>query len=433
MAENYQNNRAYAQSKDDADSLARLREQFIFPLKNDGNPKIYFCGNSLGLQPKNTVKYIEKELSAWAEYAVDGHFHTDDPWYHFHKKSKPALASLVGAKEDEVVTMNNLTANLHHLMFSFYVPQEGRYKILTEAGAFPSDQYVLESQVRFHGYDPDDAIIEVKPLEGEECLRTEQILEAIADHKNELALVMMAGVQYYTGQLFDMARITAEAKKYGIVVGFDLAHAIGNVPLQLHDWGVDFATWCSYKYLCSSPGGVSGIFVHERHGDDKDRWIAAGWWGHDEKERFLMKKGFIPMKGADGWQQSNTPVLLLAAHQAALDIVLEAGGIQQLRKKSVDLTSYLFFLVEMLEQKHEAIKIITPKDTESRGSQMSLYVKNNGKKIFDYLHAAGVVGDWREPNVIRIAPKALYNTYTEVFEFYELLQAAADLYLHKED
>ncbi|MCL6260075.1 kynureninase [Aquiflexum sp. TKW24L] len=422
---NYSFSEAFAREMDEKDPLKSFRSRFYFP-KVGGREAIYFCGNSLGLQPKTTKEYIQKELDNWAEMAVDGHFHGEDAWYHVRKKSKPALAEIVGAHEHEVVAMNNLSSNLHFLMVSFYQPSKDRFKIITEAGAFPSDMYMLETQVKFHFLDPKDAIIELEPREGEYTLRTEDILKVISDHKDQLALVMMSGLQYYTGQVFDMEAITAAGHAAGAKVGFDLAHAAGNIPLHLHEWGVDFATWCSYKYMNSGPGNISGIFVHERHAESPDLPRFAGWWGHDEGERFKMEKGFKPMFGADGWQLANSNVLALAAHQASLDIFQEAG-MGQLRAKSELLTGYLEFLIGQINRDRAVIEIITPKNKNERGCQLSLLVKKGGKAVFDELYQNAIVGDWRHPNVIRIAPTPLYNSYLDVFRFAKILEQS----LHK--
>ncbi|AFL83409.1 Kynureninase [Belliella baltica DSM 15883] len=417
---NFEYSLDFAQKMDEKDPLKSFRSKFFFP-KVEDKEAIYFCGNSLGLQPKTTQNYIQKELSNWAEMAVDGHFHGEDAWYHIRKKSKPALAEIVGAHEHEVVAMNNLTSNLHFLMVSFYRPNAKRFKIITEAGAFPSDMYMLETQVKFHGLDPNKAIVELAPRDGEHTLRTEDILQSIKEQGEELALVMMAGLQYYTGQVFDMKAIAQAVKDEGAFVGFDLAHAAGNVPLALHDWGVDFATWCSYKYMNSGPGNVSGIFVHENHAEKPDMIRFAGWWGHDEGERFKMEKGFKPMFGADGWQLANSNVLALAAHQASLDIFQQAG-IKTLREKSETLTSYLEFLIQKISGNSGVLEIITPKNINERGCQLSLLVHKGGKAVFDEFYKNGIVGDWRNPNVIRIAPTPLYNSYEDVFRFAKILE-----------
>lgn len=415
---------SFAREMDAKDSLAHLRSRFHFP-KVNGKEAIYFCGNSLGLQPKTVKDFLEKELSNWADLAVDGHFHGEDAWYHIRKKSKPALAEILGAQEHEVVAMNNLSVNLHLLMVSFYRPTKERYKIIVEAGAFPSDQYMLETQIKFHGLDPVDALVELSPRPGEKTLRTEDILTEIRKQGNSLAMVNMAGIQYYTGQLFDIQAITQAAHEVGAVAGFDLAHAAGNALLKLHDWDVDFATWCSYKYLNSGPGNVSGIFVHERYAERPDLPRFAGWWGHDEGERFRMEKGFVPMHGADGWQLANSNVLALAAHQASLDIFQEAG-MENLRAKSEKLTCYLEFLIEQISGKSGVLEIITPKNPAERGCQLSLLIHRGGKAVFDEFYKHGVVGDWRNPNVIRLAPTPLYNSFLDVFRFAKILEQSLE-------
>ncbi|UCS94768.1 kynureninase [Echinicola marina] len=410
----------FAKKMDAEDPLKDFQEQFLFP-KIDGKAAIYFCGNSLGLQPKTVEAYVQRELHAWADKAVDGHFDGEQPWFSIHTRAKKALSKIVGAQEEEVVVMNSLTSNLHALMVSFYRPEGKRFKILTEAGAFPSDMYMLESQVKFHGYSPEDAIIEIAPRTGEHTLRTEDILATISDHADELALVMMAGLQYYTGQVFDMKRITEAGHGVGALVGFDLAHAAGNYPLALHDWEVDFAAWCSYKYLNSGPGNVAGIFVHEKFADNKELNRFAGWWGHEEQERFMMEKGFKPMYGADGWQTSNGNVLGMAAHQASLD-VFEQAGIDRLREKSVLLTGYLEYLIQRINGESGILEIITPQDPAERGCQLSLLIHKGGKAVFDEFYRNGILGDWRNPNVIRLAPTPLYNSFEEVYRFAQILE-----------
>lgn len=419
---NFENSLVYAQQLDKDDPLGEYRNQFFIP-QYKGKNSIYFTGNSLGLQPKSTGKYIEEELKAWKKYGVEGHFEGKRPWMYYHKFSKEQLAKLVGANPAEVISMNNLTSNLHLMMVSFYRPSRKRYKIITEAGAFPSDQYALETQIKFQGLDPKETLIELKPREGEHTLHIEDILQAIEEAGDLLALVMMAGVQYYTGQFFDLKAITSKAHAVGAISGYDLAHAVGNVPVDLHDNEVDFAVWCSYKYMNSGPGGVSGVFVHERHGNNPDLPRFAGWWGHDESQRFQMKKGFKPMEGADGWQLSNVNVLSSAAHLASLEI-FEEVGIEALRGKSLKLTGYLEFLLNELNLSQDQLEVITPTDPESRGCQMSLLVKKNGRQAFDKLTEKGVIADWREPNVIRIAPVPLYNSYEDVFRFVEILKEA---------
>jgi kynureninase len=416
----FENNVSFAKKMDAADPLAQFRSRFHFP-KINGKEALYFCGNSLGLQPKSTEAYLKRELTNWAEKAVDGHFHGEEAWYGVRKKSKPTLGRILGALDHEVVAMNNLSVNLHLLMVSFYQPSPTRYKIIVEAGAFPSDQYMLETQLRFHGLDPGQALVELRPRAGEFTLRTEDIIAEIEKQGDTLAMVNMAGIQYYTGQYFDLQKITQAAHAVGAVAGFDLAHAAGNVPLQLHDWEVDFATWCSYKYLNSGPGNVSGIFVHEKYADRPDLPRFAGWWGHSEAARFKMEKGFIPMHGADGWQLANSNVLALAAHQASLDIFEEAG-IAAIREKSIQLTGYLEYLIKQISGDSGVLEIITPKNPEERGCQLSLLIHKGGKAVFDTWYGQGVVGDWRNPNVIRLAPAPLYTRFEDVYQFGSILK-----------
>jgi kynureninase len=418
----YQYSEAFASQMDALDPLANFQSRFHFP-KVHGKDALYFCGNSLGLQPKSVKDHLDRELHNWATKAVDGHFHGEEAWYGIRKRSKPSLAHLLGALEHEVVAMNNLSVNLHLLMVSFYRPTASRFKIIVEAGAFPSDQYMLETQIKFHGLDPADTLVELRPREGEYTLRTEDILAEIQQQGDALAMVNMAGIQYYTGQLFDMQAITKAAHAVGAVAGFDLAHAAGNALLQLHDWEVDFATWCSYKYLNSGPGNVSGIFVHEKYAERPDMPRFAGWWGHSEAERFKMEKGFVPMHGADGWQLANSNVLALAAHQASLDIFEEAG-MPAIRKKSEQLTGYLAFLIEQLSGDTGVLEIITPKNPTERGCQLSLLIHKGGKAVFDEWYKQGVVGDWRNPNVIRLAPAPLYTSFSDVYRFATILEAS---------
>jgi len=413
---------AFAKLQDDMDILHNLRRRFHFP-QHDGKASIYFCGNSLGLQPISAAYLFEKELADWAKYGVEGHFQAENPWFSYHRPFSAELAKIVGAQEEEVVAMNTLTVNLHLLLISFYRPTAERYKIIMEEGAFPSDQYAIETQVRMHGLHPEDAIIELKPRDGEHTLRKEDILEAIEQAGPTLACVLIGGVNYYTGQLFPLREITEAAHQVGAYCGFDLAHAMGNVPLALHDWQVDFACWCSYKYLNSGPGGVGGIFVHQKHGNNPDTFRLGGWWGNDEKDRFKMEKGFIPAKGAVSWQMSNAPVFNMIAHKASLDIFSKTN-MKELRKKSLRLTAYLEFLLQQID--HLDFEIITPKDPEQRGAQLSLLFGKKGREIFDALSRQGVIADWREPNVIRIAPVPLYNSFEDVYRFYEILNALKD-------
>jgi kynureninase len=415
----YQYAEEFALEMDRTDPLRHFKELFLYP-KINGKEAIYFCGNSLGLQPKSIQEEIRTELAAWSERAVEGHFSGTNPWVQARLRSKPLLAAIVGGQAEEVVAMGSLTANLHFLLISFYQPTKERFKIITESDAFPSDRYMLESQVRLRGFDPKEAIIELKPRPAEHSLREEDILKAIGDHEGELALIMMSGVQYYTGQFFDLPSITRAGTAVGAKVGFDLAHAAGNVPLQLHDWGVDFAAWCSYKYLNSGPGNVGGIFVHNKHADRPDLPRLAGWWGHDEKTRFLMQGAFEAMSGADGWLVSNDNVLGLAAHQASLDIFGRAG-MSNLSQKSELLTGYLEFLIRQIT-KNRPIEIITPKNQRERGCQLSILFEHGGKEVFEELRRNGVIGDWRNPNVIRLAPTPLYNSFGEVYSFAKLFE-----------
>lgn len=414
---NFEPTLEYARSLDDVDILFSFRERFHFPRHGD-EAAIYFCGNSLGLQPKSTRYLFEKELNDWAKWGVEGHFQAENPWFSYQKPFSASLARIVGARPEEVVAMNTLTVNLHLLLLSFYRPKEGRYKIIMEAGAFPSDQYAIETQVRMYGFDPADAIIELTPRPGEHTLRDEDILKTIADAGNQLACVMIGAVNYYTGQYYDLKAITEAAHNIGAYAGFDLAHAMGNVPMQLHDWNVDFACWCSYKYLNSGPGGVGGIFVHEKHGNNPDTFRLAGWWGNEESTRFQMKKGYIPSKGAASWQMSNAPVFNMVAHRASLDI-FDKTTMQVLREKSLRLTAYMEYLLKQLD--HLTFEIITPSEPGRRGAQLSLLFGKDGRKVFEALTARGVIADWREPNVIRIAPVPLYNSFEDAYQFYEIL------------
>lgn len=419
----YENTLAFAKKMDENDPLKAYRDRFYIP-KVNGKDSFYFTGNSLGLQPKSARNFIEDEMKGWETLGVEGHFTSNKrPWAEYHKFSKEALGKIVGANPIEVVSMNNLTVNLHLLMISFYQPTAERHKIICEAGAFPSDQYMFESQLKFHGYNPDEALIELAPRSGENTLRTEDILKKIEETGSKLALVLIGGVQYYTGQFFDLKAIAQAGQKVGAKVGFDLAHAMGNLPLRLHDWNVDFATWCSYKYLNSGPGNVSGIFVHERYANDFALKRFAGWWGHNEAERFHMRKGFQPMTGADGWQLSNVNVISTAAHLASLEIFDEVG-MDALREKSIKLTGYLEFLINQLSGDKGIFEIITPSNPEERGCQLSIFFHKKGRQLFEALTNQGVIADWREPNVIRIAPVPLYNRFEDVFQFTRILKEA---------
>ncbi|RYU78429.1 kynureninase [Hymenobacter persicinus] len=410
----YQPTPEFAASLDAQDPLRGFRDRFHIPAGPDGRPSIYLCGNSLGLMPKTARAAVEQEFHSWATLGVEGHFEDPSQWMHYHETLTEASARLVGAKPVEVVVMNNLTTNLHLLLVSFYRPTVTRYKVLMEGGAFPSDQYALESQVRLHGLAPDEAIVELVPRPGEHTLRTEDIEAKIQELGASLATVILGGVNYYTGQAFDMAAITRAGHAVGATVGFDLAHAAGNLELHLHDWDVDFACWCTYKYLNSGPGGTSGVYVHERFANRPDLPRLAGWWGHDPTDRFQMKKGFRPMPGAAGWQLSNAQIFPMAIHRAALALVEEAGGMAALRRKSEQLTGYLDYLLRRLELPAGTLEIITPAEPAARGGQLSVLVHRGGRALFDFLARQGIIADWREPNVIRLAPVPLYNSFADV-------------------
>ncbi len=419
-----ENSRASARERDENDPLKNFRESFLFPQVN-GRQALYFTGNSLGLQPAKAREALQTELDDWALHGVEGHFHAKNPWYSYHERFSADAAEIVGALPSEVVMMNALTVNLHLMMVSFFRPDRGsgRTKILCEAKAFPSDQYAIESQLRFHGLNPDEHLIEVGPREGEHLIRHEDLLDAIARHGDEIALIMIGGVNYYSGQLFDMKAITYAGHNVGALVGFDLAHAAGNVLLALHDWNVDFACWCTYKYLNSGPGSVSGVFVHERHGNNPDLHRFAGWWGHDKSERFQMKSGFKPIEGAEGWQLSNAPVFNMAIHRVSLDLFKNAG-MTALRTKSEALTAYLEFVIQSIsnEVPQANFEVITPKNPAERGCQLSILAHGQGRKLFDRLTESGVVVDWREPNVIRMAPVPLYNSFEDIYSFGQILK-----------
>lgn len=416
----YLNSLAFAREQDKKDPLKKFRKKFLFP-KVKGKEALYFVGNSLGLQPASVEKYLKVELEDWAKLASEGHFEGKHPWYSYHEMFAKPVAKLMGAKENEVIVMNQLTVNLHLLMVSFYQPKGKRYKIVCESNAFSSDNYALQTQVQLHGYKPEDAIIEVAPRKGEHTLRTEDILQTINSNKDEITLVIFGGVNYLTGQLLDMPKITEAARKAGIICGFDLAHAAGNIELKLHEWDVDFACWCTYKYFNSGPGAVAGAYIHQRHVKNKELLRLGGWWGYDKKTRFIMDKKFSPMDTAEGWQLSNAPVLSMAAHKASIDIFTEAGGMTPLRKKSLQLTAYLEFLInginEKLKDKNLQLEIITPSDPAQRGCQLSIIAHGIGKDFYNALTKAGVFCDWRNPNVIRLAPVPLYNSFEDIYTF----------------
>lgn len=408
----------FALRMDAADPLQDFKKAFHFPQKN-GKPVIYFCGNSLGLQPIAAANAIQTELDSWQQLAVGGYFAGSNPWLYYADYCKPMLAKLVGAATHEVTVMNALTVNLHLLMLSFYKPTSHRFKIMMEAGAFPSDQYAVETQVKHYGLDPETAIVEVAPRDGEKILRTQDVVDAIAQEGDALALLMFSGINYYTGQLYDMAAITQAGHAAGAMVGFDLAHVTGNVPMQLHEWNVDFAAWCSYKYLNAGPGAVGGVFVHEKHAQNVQLGRLGGWWGNDEKTRFKMEKGFVPKADASGWCMSTSQVFNTVCLKASLEM-FEQAGIERLRAKSRQLTAYLEYLLQQLP--NLAFEIITPANPDERGAQLSLYFKENGRAIHDAMHEAGIIVDYREPGVIRLAPAPLYCSFADVYRFYEILK-----------
>ncbi|RYD51676.1 MAG: kynureninase [Sphingobacteriales bacterium] len=412
--------RLRATDLDDQDTLFPFRERFHIPQHN-GSDVAYFCGNSLGLQPKSTAYLFEQELRDWAKYGVEGHFQAESPWFSYHKQFAKPLGAIVGALPEEVVAMNTLTVNLQLLMMTFYRPTQDRFKILMEAGAFPSDQYAIETLVRLMGYEPENAIIEVAPRESESTLRTEDIIAQIEAAGSELSLILFGGVQYYTGQFFDLPALTQAAHKVGALAGFDLAHAVGNVPLQLHDWDVDFACWCSYKYLNSGPGGVGGAYIHERFANNEKMPRLAGWWGQRERDRFQMRKGFIPEPGAQGWQLSNAPVFNMVAHRASLDL-FDKAGMNALRAKSLIMTAFLEEMLHAIPEK--AFQILTPSDPQARGCQLSLLYAHSGKETFDRITDNGIIADWREPNVIRVAPVPMYNTFMDCVRLAEALNGS---------
>ena len=417
----FQNGADFAAAMDARDPLAHFRDRFFIPKTPSGDDCIYLCGHSLGLQPKTTRSFIEQELQDWAELGVEGHFHARNPWMTYHRLLAQQSAAIVGALPSEVVVMNSLTVNLHLMMTSFYRPTTERHKILVESGAFPSDQYAVKSQLRFHGFGPASSLLELTPREGKLCMRTEDIESLIEHEGHSIALILLGGVNYVTGQAFDMAAITKAGQRKGCVVGFDLAHAAGNIPLHLHDWGPDFAVWCNYKYLNGGPGCVGGCFVHERHAHAKELPRFTGWWGNDESTRFQMGPDFHPMPGAEGWQLSNPPILALAALRTSMNIFAEAG-LHSLRAKSIELTGYLQFLLD--QQTSPKVSIITPQDEEQRGAQLSIRLPWSGRQICDRLIAAGAIGDWREPDIFRIAPVPLYNSYQDVYRFAQTLVTA---------
>jgi kynureninase len=418
MQEIFESLLEFAQRKDREDELQGFRSRFYLP-QHGNKEAIYFCGNSLGLQPRSVEAAIRQELEDWQKLAISGYLHARNPWMTYQIPFRSPLSRIAGCLEEEVTVMNALTVNLHLLLLSFYHPTRSRYKLIMEAGAFPSDQYAVETQVKWHGYDPKEAIIEIRPRPEEKTLREEDILAVIDQHKDHLAIVLLGGINYYTGQFFDLALITEAAHQAGALAGFDLAHAIGNVPLQLHDWGVDFAVWCSYKYLNGGPGAVGGAYLHEKYARDKDFVRLGGWWGNDEASRFRMEKGFIAKPNADGWNMSTAQVFNMVSLKASLAIFEEAG-IGAILSKSKELTGYLHFLLRSLDNLR--FQIITPAEPQRRGAQLSLYFEERSKEIHQKMLDAGIVVDYREPGVIRVAPSPLYNSFEEVYRFYHILE-----------
>src|SRR5436305_10001325 len=421
MATQFSAEEGFALQLDAEDPLRSFRDKFHLPLGKNGEPLIYFAGNSLGLMPKSARKLVEQELDDWARLGVDAHLDAATPWYSYHETLREPMARIVGAKPLEVICMNSLTVNLHLMMATFYQPTKSRFKVLMEEPALPSDTYAIKTQITHHGLDPKDALVLVRPRKGEFTIRTDDVIELIEKQADQLAVVMLAGVNFFTGQLFDIEKITRAAQKHGIVIGFDLAHAIGNVPLALHDWDVDFAVWCSYKYLNAGPGAVAGAFVHECHATNTKLPRLAGWFGNHPNTRFRLhlEPEFIPVASADGWQISNPPILSMAPLRASLSIFHEAGGMEPLRAKSMKLTGYLEFLLEQIGSKK--FSLITPADPNARGAQLSIQAHERPKQVHEELIAAGVKCDFREPNVIRVAPTPLYNTFHEVWRFAQIL------------
>jgi len=421
----FENSLAFAQQLDAQDQLRQYQNEFSFPQVN-GKKAIYFTGNSLGLQPKRARTYVDEVMNDWANLAVEGHFYAEKPWWDYHERFANPLSQLVGALPSEVTVMNTLTVNLHLLMVSFYRPTATRYKIICEEKAFPSDQYLFQSQVNFHGYATEDAIVEVKRREGEHNIRLEDVLAKINEVGDELALVLIGGVNYYTGQVFDMKTITQAGHRVGAYVGWDLAHAAGNIELHLHDWQVDFAAWCSYKYMNSGPGNASGCFIHEKHHTNSELPRFAGWWGHNKERRFKMEQKFDPIQGADGWQISNLPVLSLAPYLASVELFVEIG-MEALIQKRNQITSYLEFVLRQIDQEVNGnFEIITPSNPSERGCQLSVFLHGEGRSLFDYLMKNGVIIDWREPNVIRLAPVPMYTSFEDIYRFGQILKTGIE-------
>jgi len=415
----FEGNKTFALEMDSKDELRNFRDQYHIP-KKEGKDAIYFCGNSLGLQPKEAAGLVENEMNRWRDLGVEGHFKGEWPWTQYHKAVVHPAMDIVGAKEEEIIHMNTLTVNLHLLMASFYKPTKDRHLIIMEAGAFPSDQYVVESQVRMHGFDPETSIVEVSPVDGETLISTDQIKELIRKNGDRTALVLFGGIQYFTGQCLDMAEISKVTHETGAFLGLDLAHAVGNVPLKLHEWGVDFAAWCTYKYLNSGPGSLAGLFVHERHANRKDLPRFAGWWNHNKETRFNMRQPFDVMSGAEGWQLSNPPILSMAAIRASLDMFAKVG-MKALREKSEKLTGFFEYLISQIDS--DQIQIITPSDPKERGCQLSIQVKNADKNLHNKLTENNIITDWREPDVIRCAPVPMYTSFEDVYRMVEVLKS----------
>lgn len=416
----FETNLAYAKKLDKSDPLRSYRDRFYLPTQKNGKSHIYLCGNSLGLQPKSTESALRQELIDWRNFGVEGHFHAKNPWMPYHELLTHSMAKIVGAKPIEVVIMNTLTVNLHLMMVSFYRPSKTRFKILIEHDAFPSDRYAVVSQLKFHGIDPANGLVELKARAGEHCIREADIKSILEEQGQEIALIMIGNTNYYTGQFFNMKQIAQWGHAQGCLVGFDCAHGAGNVDLQLNESGVDFAVWCSYKYLNSGPGSLGGCFVHERHARNKDLPRFTGWWGHNKETRFGMRDDYDPIPGVEAWQLSNPPILSMAAIKASIEIYSEAG-MDNLIRKSKLLTGYMAYLIEQLDD--ESIEIITPEDPNKRGCQLSIRVINANKKLFDGITQEGVIADWREPDVIRVAPVPLYNSFEDVYLFVNILKA----------
>lgn len=422
----FENTLAFARQLDESDPIGSYKQEFNFPIVK-GKKVIYFTGNSLGLQPKSAVDYVNEVMKDWAELAVEGHFYAEKPWWDYHERFCEPLSEVVGGLPEEVTVMNTLTVNLHFLMISFYRPTARRFKILCEEKAFPSDQYLIQTQVKLHGLNPEDAIVQIKKRPGEHNFRTEDILEKISEIGDELALVLIGGVNYYTGQVFDIKTITAKAKEVGANIGWDLAHAAGNIKLELHNWDVDFAAWCSYKYMNAGPGSASGAFVHKKHHDNKEIIRLGGWWGHNKERRFLMEEDYDPILSANGWQVSNPSILSLAPYLASVDMFREVG-MDALIEKRNKITSYLeYVLAEIAKEENASYEVITPSSLEERGSQLSVLLHGKGRSLFTYLIQEGVIIDWREPNVMRLAPVPLYTSYEDIYNFGQILRKASDI------